>query len=104
MEVLPQEFGVSRHPLFPFKDFYRFVTCKEERSYSKPDKDKELKKYLSGDEEDPMSKAERENISKMREIDDSPLIINNLRKLYKKQGYAGDYAAVKSFNLKVHQK
>ena len=37
----------------------------------------------------------------MNDIDDSPLIINNLRKLYKKQGYAGDYAAVKSLNLKV---
>ena len=40
----------------------------------------------------------------MRDIDDSPLIINNLRKLYKKQGYLGDYPAVKSFNLKVHKK
>ncbi len=37
----------------------------------------------------------------MREVDDSPLIINNLRKLYKKQGYNGPYPAVKSFNLKV---
>lgn len=40
-------------------------------------------------------------ISNMNDVDDSPLIINNLRKLYKKQGYVGDYAAVKSLNLKV---
>jgi len=47
---------VSRHPLFPFIDFYKFVTCKKERSYSTPEKDKELKKYMSNDEEDPWSK------------------------------------------------
>lgn len=33
-----------------------------------------------------------------------PLVINNLRKLYKKQGYKGDFAACKSFNLKVEDK
>jgi hypothetical protein len=37
----------------------------------------------------------------MNDIDSAPLIINNLRKLYQKQGYVGDYAAVKSLNLKV---
>lgn len=40
----------------------------------------------------------------MKDIDDSPLIINNLRKLYKKQGYSGPYPAVKSFNLKIRPK
>lgn len=40
----------------------------------------------------------------MNEIDDSPLIINNLRKLYRKAGYINAYAAVKSFNLKVEPK
>jgi len=40
----------------------------------------------------------------MNDIDDSPLIINNLRKLYKKQGIVGDYAAVKSLNLKIEPK
>ena len=33
-----------------------------------------------------------------------PLVINNLRKLYVKQGYKGSYAAVKSFNLRVAEK
>jgi hypothetical protein len=40
----------------------------------------------------------------MKDIDDSPLIINNLRKLYTKQGYKGAYPAVKSFNLKIYPK
>jgi len=40
----------------------------------------------------------------LNEIDDSPLIINNLRKLYRKAGYINAYAAVKSFNLKVEPK
>ena len=47
MEVLPQEFGVSRPPLFPFTDFFKFITCKQEKSFSRPEKDKELKKYLT---------------------------------------------------------
>ncbi len=40
----------------------------------------------------------------MKDIDDSPLIINNLRKLYTKQGYKGAYPAGKSFNLKIYPK
>ena len=103
LEVLPQEFGVSRPALFPFTDFYKFITCKEDRSWMKPERDREAKKYMTSDEEDPLSKAERETISKMKGIDDSPLIINNLRKLYTKQGYKGPYSAVKSFNLKVYK-
>ena len=50
-----------------------------------------------------MAQAEREDVSKIREIGDAPLVINNLRKLYKKQGYNGPYPAVKSFNLKVNK-
>jgi hypothetical protein len=36
LEVLPQEFGVRRHPLFPFLDFWKFITCKKKISYSRP--------------------------------------------------------------------
>lgn len=40
----------------------------------------------------------------MTNVQNYPLVINNLRKLYIKQGYVGPYAAVKSFNLRVAQK
>jgi hypothetical protein len=46
MEVLPQEYGVSRHPLFPLIEFYNFISCKNKRSYSQPEKDKELRIYM----------------------------------------------------------
>jgi len=56
LEVLPQEFGVKRHPLFPFKDFYKFVTCKKDTTYTRPERDREQKKYIADGEEDPLSK------------------------------------------------
>ena len=34
-------------------------------------------------------------------INENPLVINNLRKLYRKPGRDKMYAAVRSFNLKV---
>lgn len=40
----------------------------------------------------------------MEDTRDWPLIINNLRKLYIKQGHKGPYKAVKSFNLRVAAK
>ena len=95
---------MRRHPLFPFTDFYQWVTCKTTTTYSKPDRDRELRRYLTDDEEDPLSKAERDEVCRMDEIDDCPLIINNLRKLFKKEGYPGPFPAVKSFNLKVPAK
>lgn len=50
LEVLPQEFGVRQHPLFPFRALWNFLTCKKKLSYSRPGKDQELKKYLGSDE------------------------------------------------------
>ena len=60
---------------------------------------------MGENEEDPLSKAERQDTSNILEINPStPLVINNLRKLYTKQGHKGDFSAVKSFNLKVESK
>lgn len=55
LEVLPQEFGVRQHPLFPFRAFWMFITCQKKMSYSRPGRDVELKKYLAFAEEDPLS-------------------------------------------------
>jgi hypothetical protein len=49
LEILPQEFGVKQHPLFPFISFYRWITCKNEITYSRPGRDGEIKKYLTED-------------------------------------------------------
>jgi ABC-type multidrug transport system fused ATPase/permease subunit len=104
LEVLPQEFGVRRHPLFPITGLWRWITCQKRITYSKPGRDAEQKRYLADGEEDPLSEKEREEISKMDSSGDYPLVINNLRKLYVKQGHKGPYAAVKSFNLRVGEK
>jgi ABC-type multidrug transport system ATPase subunit len=40
----------------------------------------------------------------MADSGDWPLVINNLRKLYHKQGHEGPYVAVKSFNLRVAER
>jgi hypothetical protein len=47
LEVLPQEFGVRRHPLFPFKAFWMFVSCQRKISYSRPGRDIDIKKFLA---------------------------------------------------------
>lgn len=39
LEVLPQEFGVRQHPLFPFKAIWNCLTCKKKTSYSRPERD-----------------------------------------------------------------
>jgi hypothetical protein len=36
LEVLPQEFGVRQHPLFPLKSLWMFITCKKKITYSRP--------------------------------------------------------------------
>ncbi len=40
----------------------------------------------------------------MQDVGDWPLVINNLRKLFVKQGMRSPYVAVKSFNLRVAEK
>ena len=37
----------------------------------------------------------------IRNIANYPLVINNLRKIYKKEGHEGPFVAVKCFNLKI---
>lgn len=39
LEVLPQEFGVRQHPLFPIKAIWNFLACKKKTSYSRPERD-----------------------------------------------------------------
>ena len=64
-----------------------------------------MKDYIDKDEEDSMSKNERSSLlTNENVISENPLVINNLRKLYKKEGRAGMYPAVRSFNLKVGPK
>jgi ABC-type glutathione transport system ATPase component len=104
LEVLPQEFGVRQHPLFPLAGLWRLITCKKRATYSRPELDEELLRYIAKGEEDSLSQREREEVAHMDGSGDWPLVINNLRKLYKKQGHPGPYAAVKSFNLRVAAK
>lgn len=54
-------------------------------------------------DEDPDSIAERQRVNRMspEEVMQFPLVVNNLRKLYKKEGMVDLYPAVRSFNLTV---
>ena len=59
--------------------------------------------YMNVEDEDPDSRAERDKVNRMSsgEIPQYPLVINNIRKLYKKEGIVNMYPAVRSFNLTV---
>jgi hypothetical protein len=46
LEVLPQEFGVRQSPFFPFTSLWRLVTCSKRVSYSRPEADEDLFKYM----------------------------------------------------------
>ena len=49
--------------------------------------DPELNKYISENDEDPDSRAERTNVERFGDdLREYPLVCNNLRKLYKKEG------------------
>lgn len=60
---------------------------------------------MNKSDEDNFVKKERSDLlTDKNVIEQNPLVINNLRKLYYKEGMKKIYAAVKSFNLKVGPK
>ena len=108
-EIIPQEFGVTRGVLFPFTMITKtFKRCLGDNSKDKMDEieaDPELRNYINKNEEDEFSKEERDKIIDSDEdLSNYPLIINNLRKLYRKPAYKEMYPAVRSFNLKINKK
>lgn len=74
-EVLPQQFGVRKHPLF-------FLHCK------KPRRKSSIMKHIEEDKEMKNSDEEiNEEIRKIRELEDEeksnyPLVVDNLTKIY----------------------
>lgn len=87
-EVIPQEFGVAKPLLYPFYSFKRFLKRRMRGRQDDSDKvsdDKELRKYVSEDDEDEDSRHERIEVSRFQDyFTKYPLVCNNLRKLYKK--------------------
>ena len=70
LEVLPQEFGVRQHPLFPFAALWRLITCQKRAAYNLPELDEELLRYIAKGEEDSLSQREREEVARMDDIGD----------------------------------
>ncbi len=106
-EIVPQEFGVRRSPLFPIYAIINLFKAKNSVQINTSD-DPQLRDYISDHEEDDFSKKERQKIVHFASEEDQeaikneyPLIINNMRKLYKKEGIEGFYPAVRSLNLAV---
>ena len=91
---------MSRSPLYPFQ-----LCKKKQRSDDETEVDPEILKYIQENDEDSDSKAERVNVERLQEdFSEYPLICNNLRKLYNKEGRTEPYAANKSFNLIIEPK
>lgn len=102
-EVIPQEFGVAKPLLFPYYSFRRFLRRRARNQTDDSDKieeDPDLRKYVSEEDEDEDSRHERVEVSRFQDyFSKYPLVCNNLRKLYKKEGRKEPFAAVRSFNL-----
>jgi ABC-type multidrug transport system ATPase subunit len=88
-EILPREFGVPRHPLFCIK---RFKT----RPAEEIDYDVDLSS------EDQAVKEETEKVQAMKApYEGFPLVVKNLRKVYKGKNREDDKIAVKQMNLRI---
>lgn len=98
-EIIPQEYGVARPWTYPVK-FLKDMCRKKIDDSEKIEQDKQLDKYVKEEDEDEDARHERVEVGRFTDhFAKYPLICNNLRKLYKKEGRKDLYAAVKSFNL-----
>lgn len=104
-QVLPQEYGVRKHPLFFIKWFKNQVTDKSNDKKQTHDQIEEIpkdhtdKKFMKNTEDEDVNK-EREKVASLQPpLEKYPLVIKNLRKVYKAIGGKPPKVAVKNFSL-----
>jgi len=88
-EVIPQEYGIRKHPLFFFSCFAK----------SRPSSSEELDELCELEDLD--SKNEREFVNSITKIQQYPLICKNLQKIYKSSGGRPLNKAVRNFSLAI---
>lgn len=89
-EIMPREFGVPRHPLFCFRRHNK-------NSVEQIDYDVDLSA------EDQAVKEETIKVQELEHYDDYPLVVKDIRKVYKGKTRSEDKIAVKQMNLKIEQ-
>jgi len=107
--VLPQEYGIRKHPLFFLKFFLKNKMKKSERGKSDeefllPDKNENsLGNGARGlDIEDVDVQREREFVDQLKPpFDNYPLVIKHIRKVYKAIGGKPPKIAVRDFSLHI---
>jgi ABC-type multidrug transport system ATPase subunit len=87
---MPREFGVPRHPLFCFRKHNK-------NSVEQIDYDVDLTA------EDQAVKEETMKVQQLEHYDDYPLVVKDIRKVYKGKTRSEDKIAVKQMNLKIEQ-
>ena len=103
--VLPQEYGIRKHPLFflefIFKDtFKKAQTVALRNSQSLENNKIGEKKILDVEDED--VKRERDHVDKLDTLSNKyPLVIKNIRKVYKAVGGKPPKIAVQNFSLHI---
>jgi ABC-type glutathione transport system ATPase component len=92
--VIPSEFGVPRPWHFPVTDLYRKYTGVKAVTEVEMSVEEAVEKL-----EDADVKAERDRIDAKEYAEDSPLIINHLRKIYPARSGLGPKIAVRDITL-----
>lgn len=97
-EIIPQEYGVRKHPLF-------FFSCLCKKRYVQNNNDN-LTNPLQADDpevqiEDLDSKNERDFVALINSFSEYPLVCKNLQKTYKSQGGRPANKAIKNFSLAI---
>mgnify|MGYP000928109289 CR=1 FL=1 len=95
-EILPQEYGVPRHPLFIFKSCRRRRTSSVMAEESDEHMINASEAELAGEDSD--CKEERNFVMNIHNPGEYPLVINNIRKVYPGEEKK---VAVKSFCLAI---
>jgi len=93
-EVIPQEYGIRKHPLFIFDCFFKRSKQTSSTSSQNPE-DPELQL------EDFDSKTERDFVNTIKNPSEYPLICKNLQKIYKSSGGRASNKAIKDFSLAI---
>jgi len=104
-QVLPQEYGVAKHPLFFIKDL-PFFKKKDKDQLPRISVAPRLSRNTSlftEDQEDEDVHEERKFVARLEEedYDKYPLVVKNLRKVYRASGGKPSKVAVKNFSLHI---
>jgi len=106
-QVLPQEYGVAKHPLFFIKDLPFFKNKNKEKDQlpkiSVAPRLSRNTSLFTEDQEDEDVHEERKFVARLEEedYDKYPLIVKNLRKVYRASGGKPSKVAVKNFSLHI---